>query len=90
MRLAHSWRSWVRCSRRCATSCGQQLVLVTAVPLRGGRRDDVLARAVGSWSRHHSVRHFVIVTVVPRPTSETIANSSISRRAPGRPSPSPW
>ena len=33
--------------------------------------------------------HFVIVTVVPRSTSEVISNSSIRRRDPGSPSPRP-
>ena len=34
-------------------------------------------------------RHFVMVTVVPTPTSETISNSSMRRRVPPSPSPSP-
>src|SRR5262249_14961536 len=33
--------------------------------------------------------HFFIVTVVPLPTSETMSNSSTSRRAPGSPRPRP-
>src|SRR5207237_8652988 len=33
--------------------------------------------------------HFFTVTVVPRPTSETMSNSSVSRLTPGRPRPRP-
>ncbi len=33
--------------------------------------------------------HFFITTVVPSATCDEIANSSISRRAPGRPKPIP-
>src|SRR5258705_482183 len=34
-------------------------------------------------------RHFFIVIVVPRPTTESTSNSSISRFAPGNPAPTP-
>ena len=34
--------------------------------------------------------HFRIVMVVPRPTAESISISSISRFAPGSPTPRPW
>ena len=34
-------------------------------------------------------RHFFMVIVVPRPTTESTSNSSISRLAPGRPAPTP-
>ena len=34
-------------------------------------------------------RHFFIVMVVPRPTTESTSNSSISRFAPGSPAPTP-
>src|SRR6266550_4678365 len=34
-------------------------------------------------------RHFFIVMVVPRPTTESTSNSSISRFAPGNPAPTP-
>src|SRR5205814_1702933 len=33
--------------------------------------------------------HFFTVTIVPRPTAETMSNSSVSRLTPGRPRPSP-
>src|SRR5579875_3885221 len=33
--------------------------------------------------------HLIAVTVVPRPSRETIANSSIIRRTPGKPRPRP-
>src|SRR5690348_6616963 len=33
--------------------------------------------------------HLIVVTVVPRPLWETIANSSIIRRTPGKPRPRP-
>src|SRR5438876_5012546 len=33
--------------------------------------------------------HFFTVTVVPRPTSETMSNSSVSRLTPGSPRPRP-
>ncbi len=36
----------------------------------------------------HQVAHLRIVTVVPAPSADSISNSSISRRAPGSPSPS--
>src|SRR5260370_36202724 len=35
--------------------------------------------------RHQRVFHFLIVTTVPCPTSESISNSSTSRRTPGKP-----
>src|SRR6266545_2389599 len=38
---------------------------------------------------HMTRRHFFMVTVVPCPTTESTANSSISRFAPGRPAPTP-
>ena len=34
-------------------------------------------------------RHFVMVIVVPRPTTESTSNSSMSRLAPGSPAPTP-
>ena len=63
-------------------------LLVRAV--EGGEvRGDLGGHGGGLVAGHRSPHHFVIVTVVPRPTSDTIANSSINRRAPGSPSPSP-
>src|SRR5262249_60246700 len=65
------------------------------------RLDHVAIAADGlAWPRerrdtpldHRSGRHclhFVAVTVVPIPMSETMSNSSISRLTPARPSPRP-
>src|SRR5512134_121391 len=39
--------------------------------------------------RRRQLFHFFMTTVVPRPISEMISNSSIRRRAPGRPIPRP-
>lgn len=38
---------------------------------------------------HDHLPHFVTVTVVPRPTVDSMANSSISLRTPGNPRPRP-
>src|SRR6266550_4974297 len=35
-------------------------------------------------------RHLAMVIVVPRPTTESTSNSSMSRLAPGSPAPTPW
>src|SRR5262249_10122802 len=53
-----------------------------------GRVFDRDANALGHIRGHRS-RPRVVATVVPRPTSERISNSFISRRLPLSPSPSP-
>ena len=93
IRLAHSWRSWVRFSRRCATSSGSRRSSPAGRPLPAGCPVSVdvivLSSLVPARAVVSSRSHFVIVTVVPRPGSETMSNSSISRREPGSPSPRP-
>ncbi len=54
----------------------------TAHPLHGQGE-------TGATSHIYGRCHFVMVTVVPRPTSEMISNSSMSRREPGSPRPRP-
>src|SRR5581483_10037402 len=54
---------------------------------RAGRHADL--EAGNRQCAHRERPHFTITTVVPCPGLESIENSSVSRRAPGRPSPMP-
>lgn len=70
------WRDKVEVSRLRLTRqrSGGYRPLDAAHPIHGDR---------------HERAHFRMVTVVPRPGSDAISNSSMSRRLPGSPTPNP-
>ena len=68
----------------------QDSILVTANQMQVARftltRENKLRYPILHQRRVYCL-HFFTVTIVPRPGSEVISNSSISRRTPGSPSP---
>src|SRR5439155_24195566 len=64
----------------------RKILYQVEVPRLGLSRDGLRRGPELDRRRAHWI-HFLAVTIVPFRGSETITNSSISRRTPGRPSP---